>query len=156
MTWAVPVLPMTSRPASRPRPPVPARFTTNHSPSFTTSSVDGSMAARDFGTGRGAGANPSPSSTALSRCGVTRVPPLATAAIMTASDIGVTDTAPCPMATEMVSPGYHCWSNRSRFQAVEGISPRTSCGRSTPETSPSPRAVAHLWIWSISILSPSA
>ena len=33
------------------------------------------------------------------------MPPLATAAIMRASWIGVTITAPCPMATEIVEPG---------------------------------------------------
>ena len=39
-------------------------------------------------------ASPLPSSTAVTRCGTTRVPPLATVAIITASDIGVTDDLP--------------------------------------------------------------
>ena len=123
---------------------------------MTTSSVVGLMDTRERGTGRRTRSNPCPSLTAASRCGVTRVPPLAIVAIITASEIGVTDTAPWPMETEMVSPGYQRSPRRSRFQAVDGISPRTSCGRSTPESSPRPRAVAHLWIWSISIFSPSA
>ena len=51
-------------------------------------------------------ASRSPSSTALTTCGVTRVPPLATVEIITASDAGVTDTCPWPIDTEIVSPGY--------------------------------------------------
>ena len=49
-----------------------------------------------------------------------------------ASWMGVTVTAPWPMPTEMTSPAYHfsCWV--LSFQAVEGMVPVTSSGRSMP------------------------
>ena len=48
---------------------------------------------------------PGPSAVARTSRGATRAP-LATEAIITAIDIGVTETWPCPIATEMVSPAY--------------------------------------------------
>ncbi len=60
------------------------------------------------------------------------MPPLATVAIITAIDIGVTDSWPCPIATEMVSPAYHFSPVRCRFHSVEGTMLSTSFGRSMP------------------------
>jgi hypothetical protein len=52
--------------------------------------------------------------------GTRREPPFATVAIITAIDIGVTDSCPCPIATEIVSPGYHRSLLRFLFHSVEG------------------------------------
>ena len=84
-----------------------------------------------------------------------RVPPLATDAIITASEMGVTDTCPWPIDTEIVSPAYHFSPVRCFFHAVDGMMPRVSCGRSTPLISPSPSAVAHLWMRSTPSRLPS-
>ena len=46
---------------------------------------------RDCGGGPGRSFHPAPSSSALIRCGVTRVPPLANVEIYTASEMGVTE-----------------------------------------------------------------
>ena len=81
ITCAVPVLPDTSLPAIRALPPVPAPFTTIHRPSRIACSFSGSMSTFDCGGGAGTGFQPLPSSTAFSRCGVTRVPPLASVAM---------------------------------------------------------------------------
>ena len=92
MTCAVPVLPTTSWPATLAATPVPAPFTAIHRPSRTGSITSG----RIGNTGRGALAcvtlQPCPSSTARTTCGVTSWPPLATAEIITASEMGVTVT----------------------------------------------------------------
>jgi len=60
-----------------------------------------------------------------------------------ASWIGVVATAPCPMPTEMVSPAYHFCLKFLIFHSSDGITPVTSCGRSTPVRWPRPSAVAH-------------
>ena len=93
---------------------------------MTALSVSGDSWTWESGPGGWTGIHPSPSFTALSRCGLTRVPPLATVAIITASERGVTVTWPCPIATEIVSPGYHGSPRASRFQAADGTSPCTS------------------------------
>ena len=72
------------------------------------------------------------------------MPPLATVITITASEIGVTETCPWPIDTEIVSPAYHFSPLRCLFHAVDGMMPWISCGRSTPLISPSPSAVAHL------------
>ena len=78
------------------------------------------------------GCQPCPRSTALTTCGVTTVPPLATVAIIVASAIGVTDTAPWPMPTEIVSPGYHFSLSVFSFHSVDGTRLSTSPGKSIP------------------------
>ena len=80
ITCAVPVLPATSRPAIRRAPPVPAPFTTIHRPSCIAASVSGLNAdAVDRRRRRGTGFQPvRPRPSPSRRCGVTRVPPLAT------------------------------------------------------------------------------
>ena len=86
---------------------MPDAFTTIHSPSRSAASVSGLNATASATAGAGTGFQPWPSSMALSTCGVTRVPPLATVEIITASDAGVTVTCPWPIDTEIVSPAYH-------------------------------------------------
>ncbi len=82
MTWAVPVLPETSWPAMRARPPVPAPLTTIHMPVADRLRASPAVTSIfDCGGGAATGFHPVPSSTALSRCGVTRVPPLASVAM---------------------------------------------------------------------------
>ncbi len=132
MTCAVPVFPATSRPSRRARPPVPAALTTIHNPSCTASMVECFIRTTDRGVGAGYGTQPRPSSMARTRCGVCRVPPLATVIIITASDTGVTDTCPWPIETEIVSPAYHFSPVRRFFHAVDGMIPWISCGRSIP------------------------
>src|SRR2546422_11571554 len=73
----------------------------------------------------------------------------------TAIDMGVTDTAPCPIATEIVSPAYHFSCFFSRFHSVDGTRPCTSFGRSIPLLTPRPSAVAHLLILSIPTMLPT-
>ena len=107
ITCAVPVLPDTSLPGMRARPPVPAPLTTRNKPSCSALIVSGFSCTRDFGAGGGTGFQPLPSSTAFSSCGTKRVPPFATVDIITASEMGVIDTCPCPIETEIVSPAYH-------------------------------------------------
>src|SRR2546426_9945167 len=107
MTCAVPVLPDTSYPLICALCPVPAPLTTRNRPSRIACSLAGSSAACDFAPGRGTGFQPLPSSTALSRCGVTRVPPLASGAAETGIDTGVTETEPLPIRTETGSRAYH-------------------------------------------------
>ena len=58
MTCAVPVLPETSWPAMRARPPVPAPLTTIHRPSRIACSFSGSMSTFDCGGGGGTGFQP--------------------------------------------------------------------------------------------------
>ena len=60
------------------------------------------------------------------------MPPLASVIIITASDSGVTLTCPWPIATEIVSPGYHCCLRTACFHSDEGMSPGSSFGRSMP------------------------
>src|SRR3954465_12901741 len=106
------------------------------------------MSIFDCGGGTGTGFHPGPSSTALSRWGVTRVPPLASVAMYTAIETGVNETAPCPIPTEIVSPAYHFSCRTSCFHLVEGTRPVTSFGRSIPLLTPRPSNVAHLLILS--------
>ena len=118
-------------------------------------SLSGSSRALGCAGGCGTGFQPLPSSsTALSRCGVTRVPPLASVAAYTAIDTGVTDTDPWPIDTEIVSPAYHFSLKVSCFQPGDGTSPLTSFGRSMPLFTPSPSSVAHLLILSIPVMLP--
>ena len=88
-------------------------------------------------------------------CGVTRVPPLATVEIITASDAGVTDTWPWPIDTEIVSPAYHFSPVRFRFHSVDGTMLSCSFGRSMPVLPASPSFSAHLWILSTPSMLPS-
>jgi hypothetical protein len=155
MTCAVPVLPETSRPSSLARPAVPAPFTASHSPSCSAASVPGRNATRSATAGAGTGFQPLPSSTALITCGVTRVPPLATVEIITASDAGVTATCPWPIDTEMVSPAYHFSPVRRRFHSVEGTMLSCSLGRSMPVFPTMPCFSDHLWILSTPSMLPS-
>ena len=134
---------------------MPAAFTTIQSPSCSAATVDGLNENCSAGGGAGAGVQPLRSSVALTVCGTNRVPPLATVAIITASDSGVTETCPCPMATEIVSPAYHFSPVRAFFHAVDGMMPCTSFGRSMPVRTPSPRRVAHLCIRSTPSMLPS-
>ena len=121
ITCAVPVLPATSRPATFARRPVPAPLTTIHRPSRTADIVSGFSRNGTYGLGgAGTGCQPLPSSNALTSRGTTRVPPLATVAIITASAIGVTSTMPWPIATEIVSPAYHFSLKRLRFHSCDG------------------------------------
>ena len=108
ITCAVPVLPATSRPAMRARPAVPAAFTAIHRPSWIAATVVG-FKVTAWGTrvsSAGCQGALGPSAVARTSRGATRRP-LATEAIITAIDIGVTDTWPWPIATEIVSPAYH-------------------------------------------------
>ena len=75
--------------------------------------------------------------------------PFASVAMYTAIDTGVTETCPCPMPTEMVSPAYHFSPVRAFFHSVDGMMPVTSFGKSMPVFTPRPSAVDHLWILSI-------
>ena len=106
ITWAVPVLPATSRPASLARPAVPAPFTAIHRPSWIADTVAGFSVTASGGRVTSVGScHRRRSAVARISRGTTRAP-LATEAIITAIDIGVTDTWPWPIATEMVSPAY--------------------------------------------------
>src|SRR4029077_11597103 len=74
----------------------------------------------------------------VTRCGVTRRPPFATAAIRRATWIGVARVYPCPTALLRVSPAYHgCFHTRA-FQEGSGMTPALSWTRSTPVVCPSP------------------
>ena len=86
---------------------------------------------------------------------MTRVPPLAIVEIMTAIEIGVTETWPWPIETEIVSPAYHFSPVRCRFHSVDGTMPATSLGRSIPLFTPSPSRVAHLLMRSIPTMLPT-
>src|SRR5882762_4856500 len=146
MTCEVPVFPQTSCPSIRARPPVPAPLTTPHMPCRIASSFSGVTSTFDWGGGGGTGLSPVPSSIALTRWGVMRVPPLAIVAAYTAIDTGVTDTCPWPIETEIVSPAYHFSCIFSSFHWVEGTRPCSSLGRSMFDLTPRPKSVAHLLI----------
>jgi hypothetical protein len=75
---------------------------------------------------------------------VTRVPPLATVEIITASDAGVTAFWPWPIETEMVSPEYQRSPVRFIFHSVLGTMLSCSFGRSIPVLPTSPSFSAHL------------
>jgi len=64
----------------------------------------------------------------FNRCGWTSSPPVATAAIIRTSCIGVTVTEPWPIATEIVSPAYHLWWYTRWTHSSEGIRPASSLG----------------------------
>ena len=68
ITCAVPVLPETSRPATRARPPVPLPLTTIHSPSCSAAMVSG-LSLTPCGGGWSTGRQPPPSLVAFSRRG---------------------------------------------------------------------------------------
>ena len=107
MTCAVPVFPTTSRPSIRPRRPDPSRLTTIHKLCITFPIVSWDIGAGDDAAPRAPKRiwrHPVPSLYALSNCGVTLSPPFANVDIITANEIGVTDTCPCPIATEIVFP----------------------------------------------------
>ena len=117
--------------------------------------MPGLNAVCDTGAAAFTGSQPVPVSTAFRILGATRVPPLATVAIMTAMASGVTQSCPWPIATEMVSPGYHRSPVVASFQADDGTRLSLSCGRSMPVFPVRPRRSAHLWIWSIESMFPS-
>ena len=106
--------------------------------------VSGFSVTRDFGAGGGTALQPFPSSTAFRRCGTWRMPPLPTVDIMTAIDTGVSDSCPCPIATEIVSPGYQRSPVRFSFHSVFGTRLSCSLGRSIPVLPASPSFSAHL------------
>ena len=101
------------------------------------------------------GCQPLPSSMALTRRGTTRWPPLATLVIMIAIDIGVTANWPWPMATEIVSPGYHRSLYFFCFHSVEGTMLSCSFGRSIPLLSASPSFSDHAYILSTPSMLPT-
>ena len=101
------------------------------------------------------GSQPLPSSNAFTRRGTTRVPPLATVAIITAIDIGVTDSWPWPIATEIVSPGYQRSLYFFCFHSVDGTMLSTSFGRSMPLFSARPSFSDHLYILSTPSMLPT-
>src|SRR5688572_8728206 len=144
MTCAAPVLPETSRPSTRPRPPAPAAFTTIHNPPARARNLSGLDWVASAAAGGFIVTHPLPSSTALTTRGVTRLPLFATVAIITASDAGVTDTCPWPIATEMVSPGYHGSPVVFFFHSVLGTRLGCSFGRSMPVLPVKPSFSAHL------------
>src|SRR2546421_2416149 len=111
----------------------------------TLTSSDGVEAGITFG-GRSVG---------LVICGRRSTPPLAIAPIARASWMGVTATAPCPIPTEIVSPAYHFCLKLRIFHCSEGITPLTSCGRSTPVFCPNPNIVAYFAMRSIPNFSAS-
>ena len=156
MTCAVPVLPETSRPSisraaagagavdDQPQPVV-------HRARRSTAS----SSTVDCGGGGGTGFQPVPSSTALSTCGVYRVPPLATRHHHDGQRQRRHATCPWPIATEIVSPGYHFSLRIAPLPLGGRHEPCTSFGRSMPVLSPRPSAVAHLWIRSTPSMLPS-
>src|ERR1700694_3578828 len=68
----------------------------------------------------------------FTRWGLYHAPPLAMPPMADASCMGVTVTAPCPIATEIVSPAYHFSRCVRSFHLEEGIRPSASFGKSTP------------------------
>ena len=72
------------------------------------------------------------------------MPPLASVDIITARPIGVTAFCPWPIATEIVSPGYHRSPVRCFFHSLDGTRLSCSFGRSMPLLPCSPRLTAHL------------
>jgi hypothetical protein len=87
--------------------------------------------------------------------GVGSDPPVATAEIIRAIWIGVTASRPWPMATEIVSPGYHGPPRLVRFHWRDGRIPAASAGRSTPVGRPSPNRAPYWWIRSMPSRLPS-
>jgi hypothetical protein len=80
---------------------------------------------------------------------------LASVAIITAIEIGVTDTWPWPIDTEIVSPAYHFSPVRRRFHSWDGMMPPSSFGRSMPLFTPMPSSVAHLCMRSMPTMLPT-
>ena len=68
---------------------------------------------------------------------------------------GVTVTAPCPIATEIVSPAYHFSLNVFCFHSVDGTRLSTSPGRSMPVFPTRPNIRAYLLIRSTPSRSPT-
>ena len=137
-------------PGIRARPPVPAPLTTIHSPSRIACRVSGFIATVDCGAGAGTGFQPLPSSTAFRRCGVTRVPPLASVAIVDRHrdrrhrHLALADRDRDRLAGVPLLVRSPAASTRSTARG-----PGTSFGRSMPLFSPRPSSVAHLWILSM-------
>ena len=80
---------------------------------------------------------------------MTRVPPLASVAIIDRHRDRRHRDLPWPIDTEIVSPAYHFSPVRRRFHSVDGTRPCTSFGRSMPLFTPRPSSVAHLWMRSM-------
>ena len=99
--------------------------------------------------------SPLPSSTALSRCGVTRVPPLASVAMYTAIDTGVTDTAPGRCRPRSSRPHTTSLAGLSLLPLGGRHQALTSFGRSMPLFTPRPSSVAHLLILSTPSMLPT-
>ena len=149
---ALPVLPAKSIPCRCDSAAVP--------PGFTTFAIASVMISQFFGSigiftssEAAAGTTFGGKSVGLVMCGRRTTPPLAIAPIARASWMGVTATAPCPIPTEMVSPAYHFCLKLRIFHCSEGMTPLTSCGRSTPVFWPRPNMVAYLAMRSIPNLS---
>lgn len=70
------------------------------------------------------------------------------------SPIGVSQTAPWPIATETVSPSYHFSPKVFFFHAVDGTSPPFSPGRSIPVGLVTPMRLAISWMLSTPVFNP--
>jgi len=79
---------------------VPNSLTTPHIPSFTVATLSG-LRVQECGF--------SAAVSLRSMWGLCQMPPMAMPPIIRANCRGETVSAPWPMATEMVSPGYHFW-----------------------------------------------
>src|SRR5687768_13910817 len=105
----------------------------------------GSIFVTERGSGRETAFHSLPSKISLTRFGLNNVPPLAIDVANIARAIGVTATAPCPMDTEIVSPGYHLPSLRVFFaHSLDAMKLGPSFGRSMPVRPTKPKRSAHL------------
>ena len=127
--WAEPVFPATRRPCSAARPPVPSGPTTPSSISSTLRAVSREIT-RSPSFGSTVCQAPRGARRAATRRGSTRVPPFASAAVATASWIGVTER-PWPNATVAWSTGRQREAGRSM--------PADSSGKPLPVRSPKPK-----------------
>src|SRR6266581_2184140 len=152
---ALPVLPAKSMPCKCDSAAVPPGFTTFAIASVMISQFLGSIETLTSSDGVEAGITFGGRSVGLVICGRRSTPPLAIAPIARASWMGVTATAPCPIPTEIVSPAYHFCLKLRIFHCSEGMTPLTSCGRSTPVFCPNPNIVAYLAMRSIPNFSAS-
>src|SRR3990172_5933124 len=155
--WAVPVLPAASMPGACALLPVPpGALTTPHNPFLIIAKVEGCKDIVRMSCGLNSFIiRPSGDSILLTNKGLYTFPPLATALIIVANCKGVTDIYPCPIDTDMVSPGYHFWPNTSFFQILEGTMPPFSLVRPMPTGLPSPYREAYFAILSIPNRAPT-
>src|SRR5579864_9043875 len=134
---AVPVFPAIASPGIWIDAAVP-RLTTAARPARSTAHVSGRRRiSPPAGGAIRATTRPLGATTSVARCGVTRVPPFATAASRRATWIGVASTYPCPTAVFRVSPANHICFHTRRFQSGSGTTPALSWTRSIPVAWPS-------------------